>query len=381
MNSAAAMVYWIWARRRADFRGGVGVSDVERMPETPKYSCGADEPPATHFAERCVSFEGRGGSVWSFPAVSGAGGRAGRLVLAFVVLLLAAGCGETSAGEAGASDSSGNYPIVVEDDLGREVEVPVRPEAIGSMAPSATEAIFAVGAEGRLAGVTTADDYPREVEDYTIIGGYREPNFERVVEEEIDLLFVSSEAATEDQAEEIEHLGQTRVVVINPETVDEAISSIGLVGRSVGEAENARRLQNDLRAELDEIEDAVADESRPAVFYEVWPDPLRTVGPGSFIHDAIRLAGGENIAADTGEAYPSYSEEAIIENAPDFYLAGDDTTDDQPRAYDRLATVAEARLVRIDEDLANRPGPRVVEGVREIAEAIHPEVFAGEGGP
>lgn len=349
----------------------------------------------------------------------------GRLVLAFLVLFLAAGCGETSAGGAGASDSSGDYPVFVEDGLGREVEVRARPEAVGSMAPSATEAIFAVGAEARLAGVTTADDFPREVGGYPVIGGYREPNFERVVEEGIDLLFVSSEAATEDEAEEIEHLGRTTVVVVNPETVDEAISSIGLVGDAVGEPENARRLEEELRAELDEIKEAVAEEPRPTVFYEVWPDPLRTVGPGSFVHDAIRLAGGENIAADTGEAYPSYSEEAVIENTPDFYLTGDkphdgasygdtpdgdtpdgDTPDgdapdggasdsdardgdmpdgdapdgDTPRAYERLATVSEARLVRIDEDLASRPGPRVVEGVREIAEAIHPEVFAGEGG-
>ncbi|MBA2376121.1 MAG: ABC transporter substrate-binding protein [Actinomycetota bacterium] len=339
------------------------------MSAPPEYSHPADEPSATRLAEQCGPFGGRGGSMW-----------ARRLVFVFAVLLLAAGCEATSAGEAGSPDSSGGFPVVVEDDLGREVEVPARPEAIGSMAPSVTEAIFAVGAERRLAGVTTTDDYPREVEDYPVIGGYREPNFERVAEMGIDLLFVSSEAATEDEAEEIKRLGRATVIVVNPETVDEAISSIGLIGKSVGEAENARRLQNDLRAELDEIGDAVADEPKPTVFYEVWPDPLRTVGPGSFIHDAIRVAGGENIAADTGEAYPSYSEEILVEAGPDYYLAGRGTSGEVPGAYERLAGVAGTKFVRVDEDLVSRPGPRVVEGVREISEAIHPEAFDGEGG-
>lgn len=292
--------------------------------------------------------------------------------------LVVAGGGAADSGGTAAPDASGNSSILVEDGLGREVEVPARPEAIGSMAPSVTEAIFAVGAEGRLAGVTTADDYPREAGDLPVIGGYRDPNFERVAERGIDFLFVSSDASTEDEAEEMELLGRATV---NAETVDEAISSIGLVGRSVGEAENARRLEDGLRVELDEIKAAVADEPKPMAFYEAWPDSLQTVGPGSFIHDAIRVAGGENTAADTGEAYPSYSEEALIERGPDYYLAGDGTPDDPPRAYDRLATVSEARLVRIDEDLVGRPGPRAVEGVRGIAEAIHPEFFAGEDGP
>jgi iron complex transport system substrate-binding protein len=269
------------------------------------------------------------------------------------------------------------YPRVVVDDLGREVELPDRPEAVGSLAPSITETLFALGAEDRLAGVTTADDYPPEVADYPVIGGYREPNFERVVALGIDLLFVSSEAATGDEAEDMERLGRAAVVVVDPGTVEEAISSIGLVGEAVGEEEAARELQGELRAELAAVEEAVAGEPRPRVFYEVWPDPLRTVGPGSFIHDAITLAGGENVAAGTGEAYPTYSEEALLRQDPDYYLVGSETTEEERRAA--FAALREGRVVRIEEDLVNRPGPRVVEGVRELARAIHPEAFEGSG--
>lgn len=292
-------------------------------------------------------------------------------------LLFAFGCAEESGEGAASVEASGEYPIVVEDDLGRGVEIPARPEAIGSMAPSVTETVFAVGAQGRLAGVTTADDYPAEVEDYPVIGGYREPNFERVIAEEIDLLFVSSEAATTEEAEEVERLGRTTVVVVNPETVEAAISSVGLVGRAVGEPEEARRLEGELQRELEEVEASVSEFPEPKVFYEVWPDPLRTVGPGSFVHDAIVRAGGRNIAAGTGEAYPSFSEEAVVEESPDFYLAGEKSPE-PPGAFERLSPASEARLVRVDEDLVSRPGPRVVEGVREVSEAIHPEAFAGE---
>ncbi|MDN5697183.1 MAG: ABC transporter substrate-binding protein, partial [Rubrobacter sp.] len=106
-------------------------------------------------------------------------------------------------------------------------------------------------------------------------------------------------------------------------------------------------------------------------------------GPGSFIHDAIRLAGGENVAAETGESYPSYSEEQLIEEDPEHYLygslSGSSASDIGDReAYSSLEAVEEGNVTEINDDLISRPGPRIVDGVRQIAEALHPEQFEGE---
>lgn len=306
-----------------------------------------------------------------------------RSIFLFLAATLLCACGASSGAEpeeTARGVAEGGYPLVVEDDLGREVEIPSRPERVGSMAPSVTETLFALGAGERLAGVTTADDYPEEVEEIPEIGGYREPNPEKVLAEEIEVLFLSSQSATPEEAEEVEERTRAEVVVVEPETVEAAISSIGLVGRVVGEREEARALQRELRSELREIEAAVAGEPRPTVFFELWNDPLRTVGPGSFVHDAIVVAGGENVAAGTGESYPTYSVETLIKRDPDFYLVGSANPKEVERraAYSSLGAVEEGRVKRVDADLVERPGPRVVEGVREISEAIHPEAFEGE---
>ncbi|MBA3952219.1 MAG: ABC transporter substrate-binding protein, partial [Rubrobacter sp.] len=121
-------------------------------------------------------------------------------------------------------------------------------------------------------------------------------------------------------------------------------------------------------------------EPKPTVFYEVWGDPLQTAGPGSFIDDAIRLAGGTNVAADTGDAYPEYSKETLLQRDPDYYLAGRSSgvtveeISGRP-GYPALGAVKDGRVTIVNDDLVVRPGPRIVEGVREIAEAIHPKAF------
>ena len=248
------------------------------------------------------------------------------------------------------------------------------------MAPSVTETLFAVGAGRRLVGVTTADDYPPEVESIEEVGDYRGPNVEKVISQNTDLMILSYEGTTKGYADDMQEKTGAKVVVINPKTVDEAISSVGLVAKVVGEQERGRVVEERLRSELKRIEDAVAEEPEPTVFYEVWGDPLQTAGPGSFIDDAIGLARGKNIAADTGEAYPEYSKEVLLQKNPDYYLAARSagvTAEEisQRPGYSALSAVEDGRVVVVNDDLIVRPGPRIVDGVREIAEAIHPEVF------
>ena len=311
-------------------------------------------------------------------------------MLLFLLLLsplyLAVGCsgGGSAGGPSGATTSeaknTSTYPLTITDDVGREVTFDSRPKRIVSMAPSVTETLFAVGAGRRLVGVTTADDYPPEVESIEKVGDYRGPNVEKVISQNTDLMILSYEGTTKGYADDMQEKTGAKVVVINPKTVDEAISSVGLVAKVVGEQERGRVVEERLRSELKRIEDAVAGEPEPTVFYEVWGDPLQTAGPGSFIDDAIELAEGKNIAADTGEAYPEYSKEVLLQKNPDYYLAARSagvTAEEisQRPGYSALSAVEDGRVVVVNDDLIVRPGPRIVDGVREIAEAIHPEVF------
>jgi iron complex transport system substrate-binding protein len=276
------------------------------------------------------------------------------------------------------SEEGSGYPLTITDAVGREVTLDEKPERIVSMAPSATETLFAVGAGTRVVGVTTSDDYPKEVEAIEEAGDYEGPNVEKVLSLETDLLVFSTDGLTKEYADDMQEKTRAEVVVLNPKTVDEAIDSVGMVAEVVGEEEKGQVVEERLDDDLKRIQDMVADEPKPTVFYEVWGDPLQTAGPGSFVDDAIRLAGGENVAADTKEAYPQYSKETLLQKDPDYYLVGETNgvaareIESRP-GYSALSAVKEERVLVVNDDLVVRPGPRIVEGVREIAEKIHPE--------
>lgn len=315
-----------------------------------------------------------------------------RAALISAAIVLTSACAGGTSGEGtegtntpGTTMSSGNpkaagYPVTVTDSLGREVTIESEPENIASMAPSITETLFAIGAGDKVVGVTTADKYPEEVKEIEEIGNFQQVNIEKLLELDTDLLFHSYDSTTREVAEELEKQTNADVVVVNPKTLDEVVSSMELVGRAAGEPEAGRELGQKLRSDLEEIASAVAGKPEPTVFYEVFDDPLQTVGPGSFIHDALELAGGENIAADANKAYPTYSAETLIEKDPDYYFIGESvgiTPEDvaERPGYSSLTAVEEGNVVAVDDSLLSRPGPRITEAIREVAKIMHPEAF------
>ncbi len=318
------------------------------------------------------------------------------VLLIVFILAFATACGQsseeggaTSASSGGGTTVAATFPVTVEDDLGRTVEIKQEPEQIGSLAPSVTETLFAVGAGNRVAGVTTADDYPQEVQSIEKIGDYQQTNAEKIASLGIDLLFLSFDSATKEQAKDLEVKTGAKVVVVNPKSVDETIESIGTVGKAAGNTEKAQVVEERMRAELKQIKSTVEGLPEPTVFYELGFDPLFTVGPGSFVNDAIEIARGKNVTADAQQAYPQYSVEKLLQDDPEYYLAGASSgatiEDIKSRpTYSSLQAVRQDKVFVINDDLVNRPGPRIVEGVREIAETIHPEAFGGgttsEGG-
>ncbi len=314
------------------------------------------------------------------------------LLAAFTMAVFVAACGqESSQSESTTDDTSGGggggttastFPVTVTDSLGRKVEIEERPEQIGSLAPSATETLFAVGAGNRVAGVTTADDYPQQVESIDKIGDYQQTNTEKIASLGIDVIIQSFDGYTKEQAKDLEKKTGAKVVALNPTSVDEAIDSVSQVGKVVGNTEKAQVVEERLRSELGQLEKQLEGVSEPTVFYELGYDPLFTVGPGSFVQDAIQIARGKNVTADAQQAYPQYSVEKLLQDDPEYYLAGrssgatvESIVSRQP--YSSLQAVQQDKVFVINDDLVNRPGPRIVDGVREIAETIHPDVFGG----
>lgn len=296
-------------------------------------------------------------------------------LLATIALGTLSGC-STPEVETGTQVAAAAFPVTVTDDAGREVTIAAKPERIVSLAPANTEIVAELGALDRLVGVTTYCDYPPEVADIEKVGDFVGPNLEAIAALDPDLVLVTTGVQAE-VIEQLEALGAS-VVAIDPQTLDALYASIGTVGDTIGEREAADDLVESMQIQIEDIAERV--EAAPVTcFLEIAQDPLFTVGSGTLLNDLIEHAGGENVVIEEG--YVAYSVEQLVAADPDVYLATlgsmsapSDITG-RP-GYTNLSAVVNERVYLLDDNLVSRPGPRVVEGIRQIAVALHPDAFA-----
>ena len=279
------------------------------------------------------------------------------------------------------------FPATVVDDFGRNVVVSKVPERIVSLAPSNTEILFALGLGPKVVGVTTFCDYPPEVPervkkgDIAVIGGFADPSIERIVALDPDLVLASS-SLQEKVVEDLEEKGIT-VIALNPKKVDQILANIRLVGEITGKLEQAEKLSNEMQQAIDTVRDKTKNVTyRPRVYYEVWYEPLYTIGTGTWQNELIERAGGINIFADAKEAYPIVSSEAVIQRDPEIiivtigYMGGVKKEDFEKRpGWTAITAVKNDRICEIDENIVIRPGPRITQGLQQLARLIHPEIF------
>lgn len=294
-------------------------------------------------------------------------------VLALSLVSGMAGCGKQAAEEPAAPSAS--FPVTVTDDAGREVTVDTRPERIVSLAPANTEILYSLGVLDRVVGVTTFDDYPPEVSALEKMGDFVTPNLEAITAVRPDLILVTT-GVQADVIEKLENTGAA-VVAIDPQSLEAVYASIGIVGAVTGEPAKAAEVVAEMKDELALIQEAI-DVEPVTCFIEIAQDPLFTAGAGTFINDLIEQAGGENIVTDEG--YVAYSLEQLVTDDPEVYLATKGSMSDPAQlekrsGYASLTAVKGERVYVLDDNLVSRPGPRVIQGIRQIAEALHPDAF------
>jgi iron complex transport system substrate-binding protein len=271
------------------------------------------------------------------------------------------------------------FPVTVTDDDGVEVTIPAEPKRIVTFAPSNTEIVFALGLGDRLVGVSgDFDDYPPEAQDIEHVGGAGEfgvdPNAERLVSLEPDLMLTI--AGGEHWKESLRDL-DVPVFTVNATDFDDLLHDIETVGRITGATDAARSLTEEMVGDAESIAEGVAPEPRATCFFEVFFPPLTTVGPNTFIFDLLDRAGCDPVSAGANSDYPEWSVDRLVTADPDVYLVSSesgqsaDAVAKRP-AFGELSSVQSNSVVLIDSDLISRPGPRVVEGLRALAEALHP---------
>ena len=276
-------------------------------------------------------------------------------------------------------------PIILVDGLDRQVTLAEPAQMIVSLAPSMTEILFAVGAGEQVIGRDEFSDYPEPASSLPSVGGsFGDYNLEAIVDLEPDLV-LAAEINTPEQVKALEDLGLTVYYMLNPTTLDEMYENLLTVAELTDHVRETEELVADLRSRVTEIESLIETaDDQPTTFYELDatdPSAPWTAGSGTFIDTLITMAGGANIASDMEGQYLQISIEELLVRNPQIILLGDAAFGITPESlaertgWSGISAVENNEIFSFDDNLVSRPGPRLVDGLEELARLLHPELF------
>ncbi len=271
-------------------------------------------------------------------------------------------------------------PRTFVDDLGRKVYFAKAPVRIVSLAPSITEILFAIGSREQVVGVTEFCDYPVEAKQKPKVG-YSRPNLESILALQPDLVMAPRAFLRADLLAKLEQL-KVPTFIVDPQSFEEIPIRIQTIGRILDRAASADTVAMAMRERIAGVRSKTESLARARVLYVLNSQPLITVGPGSFIHQAIGLAGGSNVAAHATVPYPHLNMESVLKEDPEIIVFPIGKAEGIPsgeqqlwQRWTSLSAIKQGRVHHIPSDLLNRPGPRIVEGLERLARIIHPEAF------
>jgi iron complex transport system substrate-binding protein len=272
------------------------------------------------------------------------------------------------------------------DGLNRQVILPGPAKKIISLAPSNTEILFALGAGDQVIGRDAFSDYPEAAQSLADVGGgWGELNNELIVSLQPDLV-LAAQINTAEQVKTLEDLGLTVYYLANPTDMEGLYANLQEVARLTGRETEAATLVENLKSRIAAVEGKISTATeRPLVFYELDSTDVNapyTSGPGTFIDLLISMAGGTNLGHSLTGEWVQVSVEELISQNPDFILLGDyvwggvkpEDVIARP-GWDAIAAVKNSQVYPFDDNLVSRPGPRLVDGLEELARLLHPELF------
>lgn len=301
------------------------------------------------------------------------------LVLVLAAAFLLAACG----GEKGAAEQVG---ISLTDGLGRTVTLEGTAQRIVSLAPSNTEILFAIGAGSQVVGRDDFSDYPAEAAQVTSVGGMSgAPSNEVIVSLEPDLVLVA-EIQTAEQVKALEELGLNVYYLKNPTDLEGMFENLLTVAALTGKTAETEKLVAQLKERVAAVEKKLEGVSEnPLVFYELDATDMNapfTSGPGTFVDKLMTRVQATNLGSSLASAWAQISLEDLVVRNPDVIILGDalwggytaESVAQRP-GWDGLSAVQSGKVYPFDDNLVSRPGPRLVDGLEQLAQLLHPEQF------
>ncbi|MRX11703.1 ABC transporter substrate-binding protein [Pseudoduganella sp. FT25W] len=263
-------------------------------------------------------------------------------------------------------------PVTVRDDDGNVVTLPKPAQRVIAMAPHVTELLFAAGAGDKIVGAVTYSDYPEAAKKIPRVGDNRLIDMERVAAMKPDLIVIWMHGGFERQIEGLRKLG-IPLFHSEPAKLDAIADNVERLGQLMGTESVANATAADIRQQFAALTKQYASRPPVRLFYQVWDKPLYTLSSKSIVSDSIRLCGGVNIFADQKVTAPVVSIEAVLQANPEAIIGTSEKdygSVDLWKPYGTLLAVQNSNLFRLQGDLLNRAGPRMVAGTKALCEKI-----------
>lgn len=284
----------------------------------------------------------------------------------------------TGGGDSSAAQAT-TYPLTVKDVTGKELTFTAAPQHIVTLVPSETEIVYALGAGDEVVGVDAYSNYPEAAAAKEKVGDMN-VDFEKIVSLKPDLVLASytmSQAA-------VDKLRSLNIPVYatDPKTYDEVIAKITQIGTILDKAKQAAEVTAHMEQVRQEVAEKVKDAPKPKVYLEF--SPGWTVGKGEFLDELITLAGGENIA--TKPSWYEIDPEAVLQTNPDDIIYASMTVKEGEKnpilaaiesrpGWKAMPALKNNRIYEVDQDPLTRVGPRLADGLLELARKLHPDLF------
>lgn len=305
--------------------------------------------------------------------------RYGSIAAVLMVIAVAAWARAQSVAASAVVPSAGREVV---DEAGRTVRIPQPVQRIVSLAPSLTETVYALGLQDRLVGDTDYCDYPEDAQKKTKVGGAINPNLEEIAALRPDLVLMTKSLNRLDTVHALDSLG-IPAYATDPHTVEDIVSSTKRLADVLGASEAGTALGLDLEHQLNELKQRLSPFAPRRVFFIVWPEPLISIGKDTFIADALRWAGAVSIV-DSAQGWPEVNLEEVVKLQPDYLVVATGHGENLAHDMEAYSTLPGWRLleamrngrVAVISDAVNRPAPRIISAIEELARQLHPEAFA-----
>jgi iron complex transport system substrate-binding protein len=260
--------------------------------------------------------------------------------------------------------------ISVKDGTGATVTLAQPARRIVTLAPHATELVFAAGAGERIVGASDYSDYPPAANAIPRIGGSQQIDTERLLALRPDLLVVWQGGNGERQLEALRRL-RVPIYRSEPKSLADIPDEVERLGKLTGAEASAQAAAGAMRTRLAALAERSRGKAPVSVFYQVWDQPLYTLNGRQIVSDAIRLCGGVNVFADLAALAPTVSIEAVLQKNPEVIVRGGKGGDEAPglamwQRYPALLATQRGNLYTVRSDLMTRAGPRMVDGAEAL---------------